>query len=569
MLRNQIIAALKEATGSADVELFAPENPAHGHYSTNVAMKLAKTQKKNPLEVAQALNQQLTGNQQLFEKIEVASPGFINFWLAPQTLEEELRRIRNDERVKNPNLDGKKIMVEYTDPNPFKEFHIGHLYTNIIGETLARLLEAQGAVVRRANYQGDVGIHVAKAMWGLAKKMREENETVDSLGQKPLEERIRFMGQAYALGAAAFDDDAAAKEDITNLNKKIYDLDPDIRNLYEQGRQWSLDKFEEIYKRLGTQFDFYYFEREVGKVGWDLVKENLAKGIFEESDGAVIFPGERYGLHRRVFINSRGLPTYEAKDLGLAALKAQDFPYDLSIVVTANEINEYFKVILAALNQIRTDLASKIKHLGHGVVRFASGKMSSRTGNVVTAEGLLDDIKNRAQELMASLRNEFTTEEKENISETVTLAAVKYALLKSHLGQDIIFDYEKSLSLTGDSGPYLQYTYTRLRSVLEKAGAEASVIDLSLLEKDEEKNLARQLLYFPEEVARAADRLEPNIVADYLYKLANAANSFYEHAPILKAEGDLRQTRLALTQLAATVLKQGLYLLGIAAPEKM
>ncbi|MBI4159670.1 arginine--tRNA ligase [Candidatus Wolfebacteria bacterium] len=586
---DRIEKAVQEAVQSEYGEEFAPEvfpteNPAHGHYSTNVAMKLAKARNGDPMRIAEGIKCKVEGIK-LFERVEVAAPGFINFWLSKEALEGELTTIlEHGERYgRGDALKDKKIIVEYTDPNPFKEFHIGHLYTNMIGESLARLFEAQGADVRRANYQGDVGIHVAKAIWGMKQKLEIRNEKLKDLEAQPLKERINFMGQAYAAGATAFEEDETVKQEITDLNKKIYDLDTDVQELYQKGRAWSLEYFETIYRRLGTKFDFYYFESEVGQIGLALVKENIQKGIFEESEGAIVFPGEKYGLHRRVFVNSRGLPTYEAKDLGLVSIKYKDFPYDASVSVTGNEITDYFKVIIAALRQIHPDLARKIKHIAHGMVRFAEGKMSSRTGNVVTAEGLLDEVKKRARLRMASAvtnasadrsdgqaRSILPEQEKEEVLEAVTIGAVKYAFLKSRVGQDIVFDPDRSLDLKGDSGPYLQYAYARLSSVMSKSGeAPPKTIDLGMLEKGEEERLIRQLMYFPETVGRAAELYEPNIVAEYLYKLANAANSFYEHAPILKAEEHVKENRLALAVATMAVLKSGLRLLGMQAPERM
>lgn len=270
-------------------------------------------------------------------------------------------------------------MIEFTDTNPFKEFHIGHLYSNIVGESLSRLLEAQGANVRRVIYQGDVGMHVAKAVWGFMQNLENKSGQdlvlrIANLEEKSLHEKIKFLGDAYSYGSRAFEDDSQAAEQIKVLNKKIYDKDIEVMPAYNVGREWSLKYFETIYARLGTKFDNYYFESEVGPEGSKIVKEYQLKGIFEESDGAIIFPGEKYGLHNRVFINSLGLPTYEAKELGLAPRKYKDFSYDMSVIVTGNEINEYFRVLLKALELIYPDIAVKTKHISHGMVRIPEGK---------------------------------------------------------------------------------------------------------------------------------------------------------------------------------------------------
>ncbi len=317
-----------------------PENIAWGDYSTNAGIITSK-----PQEICAQLKTDKT-LAKIASKIEIAGAGFINISIKNDALITQTNKLLKG--GKTPLRQGfggaRKIMVEFTDPNPFKEFHIGHLFSNIVGESLARLFASQGAELKRACYQGDVGMHVAKAVWGMMKKNWQ------SIVDKPLADRIKFMGQAYALGATAYEDQSAdgeaAKKEMEDLNKKIYALDESIRELYQTGRGWSLEYFEMLYQRLGTKFDYYFFERDVGGIGLKLVKEYLKKGIFVKSQGAVIFPGSKYGLHDRVFINKLGLPTYEAKDLGLALAKFEKYPYDQSVIVTSNEINEYFKVVL-------------------------------------------------------------------------------------------------------------------------------------------------------------------------------------------------------------------------------
>jgi arginyl-tRNA synthetase len=238
--------------------------------------------------------------------------------------------------------------------------------------------------------------------------------------------------------------------------------------------------FETIYQRLGTQFTDYFFESVVAEYGMQIVKEYLAKGVFENSQGAVIFPGKKYGLHDRVFINSLGLPTYEAKELGLAPEKARRWPYDRSFIITANEINEYFKVLLCALQQVRPDLAAKTRHLSHGVVRLPEGKMSSRTGNILTGTWLIDEAKQRLEHIITANHPDWSEGERDTVAEQVAVGAIKYALLKGALGRDIAFQFETSLSFEGNSGPYLQYTAARADAVLKKStktDVEMQIID--------------------------------------------------------------------------------------------
>ena len=572
---SKIKEAIKNAVGSdVEIELTHPTVAEHGDYATNVAMTIGGNPMEKAEEIREGIRELETSG--LVEKIEVAKPGFINFTLSKDALLDGLMQFAQDENFGvGGDLQGRKIMIEYTDPNPFKEFHIGHLFTNAVGESLARLFEFQGAEVKRANYQGDVGLHVAKAVYGflrvLPRAFSQENPqgvpSWEPLLRVSPAERAKVLGQAYALGARAYEEDPVAKEEMVSLNKKVYDEDPEIMKIYEKGREWSLEAFEKIYERLGTKFDYYYFERDTGKVGLEYVKENTGK-VFEESEGAVVFPGEKYGLHTRVFINSQGLPTYEAKDLGLAETKYKDFPYDESVIVTGNEIKEYFKVVIKALSIINPDLGSKVRHIAHGMVRLPSGKMSSRTGDVISGEMLLDEAKDK---LLASY-----PEMDEATADKVGVGAVKYALLKSTIGSDVVFDFDKSLSFEGDSGPYLQYTYARCQSVLERANLQFLISNLNSNFKfqisnleNEELALLRSLYRFPEVVSTAARNLAPNTIATYLIDLASKFNAFYAKHRILEADEEQRELRLSLTQVVGNILKTGLNILGIQAPEKM
>ncbi len=565
-----IIENLKKAVGELalldeeiQINLQEPKEESHGDYASNIALILGKKLKKNPLELSNQIVEILNTKYQIpnIDRVEAVAPGFINFYLSKEYLVDQLLVVLDPAKVgpkqygAGENLKDRKVMIEFTDPNPFKEFHIGHLYSNAVGEALSRLLESQGALVRRVCYQGDVGLHVAKAIYGL---------------QGQIENKIKVLGQAYARGARAYEEDEHAKKEINQINKKVYDKsDPKINELYEKGRAWSLEYFEKIYQRLGTKFTGYYFESEAGKIGLELVKKHISDGIFEESEGAVIFPGEKYGLHNRVFINSLGLPTYEAKDMGLPSTKYKDFQYDLSIIITANEQNAYFQVVLKALSLINPDLAPKTKHIGHGMVRLPSGKMSSRTGDVITGEWLLDEAKQKIKSAFKDMD--------EQTAEKVAVGAVKYALIKSGIGRDISFSFEESISLEGNSGPYLQYTFARTQSVLAKfkvqsskfkATAQNAKLDARRYTLNaEEVVLLRTLNRFPEVVGEAAENFAPNILATYLFDLAQKYNLFYQKHQIISSQKE--SFRVALTSGVGQVIKNGLYLLGISAPEHM
>ncbi len=607
MVKDKIISVLKEVLkelGLPNVELVleCPNDDKHGDYSSNIALIGAKKLKQNPMELAEDIKRLVSERlaSSSVDKIEVAPPGFINFHLSkdyligrlasqvfdlfeslrtPQSLERPEAQTRRGEAWEAKKGEG-KVMVEFTDPNPFKEFHIGHLYSNVVGESLCRLLESQGAQVWRVTYQGDIGLHVAKALYGIIN---------DDLGIKSVEngtakDKAHFLGKCYTAGSRAYEENKNAKEEINKINKKIYEeSDPAITELYQKGRQWSLDYFESIYRRLGTKFVKNYFESIAGPIGLTLVRNHIKDGVFRESEGAIIFEGKKHGLHNRVFINSLGLPTYEAKDMALPSIKYKDFQYDKSIIITAEEQSGYFEVVFKALFFINPDLAAKTKHIAHGVVRLPQGKMSSRTGNVITGQWLLDEAKAKIKERFDDIG--------EQVAEQVAVGAVKYALLKSGIGKDIAFSFEESISLEGNSGPYIQYTYARTRSVLVKAkvsltrrppfGSEPQAVRgseepsgsrrgrrLSRLEVEaEEASLLRLLYHFSEVVGEAAEQFAPNILCNYLFDLAQKFNLFYQKHQIIGSQQEA--FRLAITRAVGQTLKNGLYLLGIAAPERM
>lgn len=626
-LEAQLLQVIQDL-GITDVlpEVKIVEDLRHGDYTSNVAMRLSKQLKKSPMDIALQVKEALqkiknrvsykdgdhntakvdqmnaekfAGNDVLqdIETIEVANPGFINFKMTEAKLGTQMHEVLKQRKAYGTGrLDvSQRVVVEFTDPNPFKEFHIGHLYSNSVGESVSRLLESQGHTVRRVCYQGDVGMHVAKALFGLLQIADVENK-LESLAGKPLAERAKFMGEAYVVGARAFEEDPAAAESMKALNRLGFIAAQDmwvkekgitpiinyrsdaiideaqlqkVSTLYVRGRAWSLEYFESIYRRLGTIFEGYYFESFVGELGAKLVRDHVTDGVFELSDGAIIYRGEKKGLHTRVFINKLGLPTYEAKELGLAPTKQAEWSYDRSIIVTGNEINEYFKVLLAALSEISPELAVKTKHMGHGMVRKSDGsKMSSRSGVILTGEGLLDEVKESVYALLDKSTSTYTSEERENIAERAAVAAVKYSLLRVSLPSDVAFDISTSVSFEGDSGPYLLYTYARCQSVLRKSGiAVQELQDVSVSMNQEEKHIARQILFYPEVVASAAADLTPNVLCTYLFDLAQMFNVFYAKHQIL--EGESINLRLLLTQATAQVLQNGLGLLGIETIERM
>lgn len=536
------------------IDLTRPEEQ-FGDYSTNVALQLSKQVGKNPREIGEILAEKLRSDlAEQISEITIAGPGFINLKLNDQTLAQALQA----ESAKI--WAGKTVVTEYSDPNPFKVLHVGHLYTSMMGDAISNLLENAGATVHRVNFGGDVGLHVGKTMWSILNDLGGENP--DKLAAIPEAERSEWMAKNYVAGTQAYEDDEAAKAAIIDVNKRVYQLHTDndhdspFAQIYWTCRQWSYDYFDSFYARIGSHFEKYYPESQTAPLGLATVQEQLEKGVFERSDGAVVFDGEKHGLHTRVFINSEGLPTYEAKDVGLSIKKWHDYNFDESVIITGNDIAEYMKVVLLAISQFEPELAKRTVHLTHGNVKLAGGeKMSSRKGNFLRAVDVLD--------MVAAAGREVSHQE----DEATVLGAIKYALLKQRAGADIIFDPKESVATEGNSGPYLQYAHARAQSILGKAEAEVTDLPEATTFEEGERSLLRKITEYPEIVDKATNELMPHHICTYLYELAQTFNRFYENNHVI---GDDRQAiRLSLVKKYAHTLKSGLALLGITAPDKM
>lgn len=583
-LEKSISQALKKLSVAHSVfSLEHPDELNHGDYSTNVALVYAKDLKTSPRQLAEKILVELQKTKISFvSKIEIAGPGFINFFLTPDFFTKEINKIAKTGKNYGANKSraGEKIMIEYTDPNAFKQFHIGHLMANSVGETISRLLDFSGAKVVRACYSGDIGLHVAKAIWGyqsLDQKLVNK-ETKARIYEEDKEiithdDELKFWGLAYAFGSSEYDNNETAKSEIDELNRKLYSKpDGEIKKLYDQGRKISYEHLNKIYNLLGTKFNLFFYESEIQERGLAIVKENLNK-VFEESDGAIVFRGENYGLHTRVFVNKFGVPTYEAKELALNIKKfAVENNLAQSIIVTANEQSDYFKVVLKALSLIDQNVAKNTKHVAHGMLRFGDGKLSSRKGNIITGESMIEDVEALVNEKIKD--RELSEVEKKEIIEKVAVGAIRYSILKQQAGSDIIFDFDKSISFEGDSGPYLQYTTVRAKSVLEKARKEGITsgwfAKITGLKNTEETSKLEKMLYrFPEVVERSQKEYSSHYLATFLTEIASEFNSYYANHKIVEKGEKKSLYRLQLTKSVAIVLENGLHLLGIEVPVKM
>ncbi len=553
-MKSEIEAAIAEVCKNlfdADVavELSRPDEQ-FGDFATNVALQLAGKLNKNPREIAEALREKLS---MTLGDVTVAGPGFLNIRLSDEKLAESLQA------KPTAILAGKTVVVEYSDPNPFKPLHAGHLYTTLVGDTISRLIENAGAKTVRLNFGGDVGLHVGRCMWGIIKYLG--GEIPEKLAEISEAERPQWMGARYVEGNTAYENDETAKAEIIATNKKVYQLHSEndhnspFAQIYWTCRQWSYDYFSTLYAQLQVKpFDRFIPESEVTDLGVQTVSEQLEKGVFQKSDGAIVFDGTKAGLHTRVFVNSEGLPTYETKDVGLSLTKWQDYHFDESIIITANEQMQYMQVVLAAISRFAPEPAERTRHLTHGVVKLRGGvKISSRKGNGPSALDILDAAR------------EAGVETGTNPNEETILAAVKYAFAKARIGGDIIYEPKESIALEGNSGPYLQYAHARARSILAKADEQQNVA-LTDLQADE-RSLLRKISEYAETIEKATLELMPHHICTYLYELAQMFNRFYEHNHVI---GNERQAlRLTLVKHYADTLKSGLELLGITAPERM
>lgn len=557
---RQLLATSLTAAGYAahtSVEGLILEHPgdsSHGDYATNVALVLAKKVGESPRAVAEKIVA-LFPTHEAIAKLDIAGAGFINITLSREFLQKSVTEavLCGDAWGKDTARKGQYIVFEYTSPNLFKPLHIGNLVGNIIGESLTRLFEASGATVKRVNYPSDIGPTVAKGVWGLTQTKGNPDD-------------INALGEAYRIGNAAYESDPEAKQHIDEVNKKLYEnTDADLGALRARGLKTSRARLAELCQILGTSFDSEIPESEAAPAGAQYVRNALGT-IFEESEGAVVYRGEKVGLHTRVFLNAKGFPTYEAKDLGNFSIKQSQYPsLTHSYIVTGAEQAQYFKVVFAAIREVFPDAhATEMRHIPTGFLTLTTGKMSSRLGNVVPALEFIETVTEKILERMVDV----DIADKKKVALQVAVGAIKYAILRSGTGKDILFDLEKSISFEGDSGPYLQYTHARLCSVIAKAKA-LGVREVTSSVPETPYALERMLYRFPEVLAKAATLCEPHHVVTYLVELASEFNAFYAHERIADASDTYASYKLAMAHAVQLTLKNGLQVLGIAAPEAM
>ena len=624
-VREKLGLAVRQVFGEALSEDFlkgfspevtlAPEGSG-ADFSSNVAMQLAGRVHLAPREVAEKIVAVLVdtgefateaGDKSTGAKFQVAiaGPGFLNFIASDEYYLGKLADFRAnfEQNISQDEYSGKTVVCEFSDPNPFKVLHVGHLYTSIVGDAMSRLVEFAGGKVIRANFGGDVGLHVAKTL---------SMATIPT-GGDPDKLTIDLLAKSYVLGTQAYEENEQTRAKIIELNKKVYqvaekgpefdwgqsegmdaqsdnannnDIDmATLAKLYWRGRELSYQYFEDFYARIGVKFDKYYPESMVAGRGLNEVKAHVGD-VYEESDGAVIFPGEKYDLHTRVFINKEGLPTYEAKDVGLIFTKWDDYHFDKSIVITGNDIIDYMKVVLKSVSLFAPELVERTEHITHGNVRLPGNeKMSSRKGNFIRAVDVLDEVgallavSSSLTDALLPRRTESTAWSAAPVASnklatktsTIALGAIKYAFLKYKVGGNIEFDARESVSTTGNSGVYLQYSAVRAKKILLAARSAAPVASNKLATKiflnEHEKKLTRKVFEYGQVLHEAVFELAPHKLANYLFEVSQEFSRFYENVKVAGSEEEAMRREMVAAYLA--VMEHGLGLLGIEVPEEM
>jgi arginyl-tRNA synthetase len=520
---------------------------------------LAKKKRKNPGEIAADIASKIKPRG--FLKQAVPMGPYLNFHLDWARLGQDLlQKVLKEKDCYGSLKVGKgKVMVEFAHPNTHKSFHIGHVRNIITGESLSRILEFNGKKVIRANYQGDIGPHVAKCLWGFLKTHK---------GRSPKKNQGAFLGKIYSEANKKAIDNEKIREEIREINKSLYAGDPKLMPVWEKTRQWSLDHFGEIYKDFGTKFDRFYFESEMEGPGKELAQDLLRRGVAKKSKGAIVINLKKEGLGVLVLLTGDGTPLYSVKDFVLAKLQA-GLASEIIHVVGAEQ-NLYFMQLFKSLERISPAIAKKERHLSYGLVNLPSGKMSSRMGKVITYQDLREKLLKKALSETKKRNPKMPKKSLEKTSGTVMMGALKYDMIKTSPEKMMVFDWDRALSLQGNTGPYIQYTHARASSILRKAKVKKTPkFDASLLRDMEEISLLRSILRFGESVTASARDLRPHYIANHAYELATRFNEFYETLPVIKAEEKVMNTRIALTTCVMTVLKNALNLIGIEAPERM
>ncbi len=515
----------------------------HADIDTNIAFFISKETGKDRNQIAKELAEKILKDKAI-DKVEVVN-GYINIYLTKEFIQKKLLKTISPEsifdRIKRMFFN-KKVTVEHTDPNFFKELHVGHLMSNSIGESLSRIKEFNGDDVKRMNYSSDIGLNTAQSVWAAKKN----NSKFTS----------KNLSSFYLEGKRAFGEDEESKMEIQEINKQIYTKsDSRINKIYKNGVKVNKEYLNNMYKKLESKFDNFIYESETAEIGLKEVKEGLLKKVFVKENGAIIYKGKSEGLHTRVFVNQQGLPTYETKEVGLAIKKNKIYKGREHFIVTSTEIQEYVKVVYSAIKKLHPDIAENTAHLTHGFLLSDGKKMSSRKYNSLPAEDLIEELKVNAR----NIAEENNIKMSDRDVSKIALSAFRFSVLKQSLGKNVNFDKDKVVSFTGDTGPYLQYSMVRASKLLK--------ISKHSNKPYFDRKLSILIISSNDVFIKAYKENSPSVIAQYLLKLAHQWNSFYERDRI-QGNPNMKDM-LALVNCVNIVLERGTYLLGIEKVEKM
>ena len=553
---------------------------------TVVVFPLLRYIKAKPADLADAMGIYLCETVDEVEAYNVVQ-GFLNLSIHNRYYIDFLQSIadNNDFGIQKPTAESPKILVEYSSPNTNKPLHLGHVRNNLLGASVAKLLEAAGNRVHKTQIINDRGIHICKSM--VAWQQFGQGETPSSAGLKGdalvgkyyVAFEQQYQKEIQTLKDDGFSDDQAKTQAPVMLaaQKMLRDWeagDNEVRSLWRQMNQWVYDGFADTYKKLGVDFDSYYYESDTYLLGKDIVSEGLQKGVFfKKEDGSVWIDLTEEGLDQKIVLRADGTSVYMTQDLGTALLRLRDNPDMAGMVYTVgNEQDYHFKVLFLILKKLEFDWANQLYHLSYGMVDLPSGKMKSREGTVVDADALMVEMKQTASELAQELGklDGFSETEKERLYHQVGMGALKYYILKVDPVKRIMFDPQASVDFNGNTGPFIQYAYARIQSILKKATivSSAFAIDADQLHS-KEKEVIKWIELYPETVAQAAENYSPALVANYVYELVKRFNSYYQQLVILDKDAHIRQFRLVLARKVAELIHSGMGLLGVECPEQM
>ena len=555
---------------------------------TIVVFPWVKAARQSPEAVGTAIGGWLVENEPAVARFNVIK-GFLNLVIEPRFWNQVLSHIAGTENygIVPVTDESPLVMVEYSSPNTNKPLHLGHVRNNLLGFSLAEILKACGNKVVKTNIVNDRGIHICKSM--LAWQKWGNGVTPESCGKKG----DHLIGDFYvafdqhykAEIADIMEKEGLSKEEAEKRSQLMQearsmlvrweDKDPEVRRIWEMMNSWVYAGFDQTYRRMGVDFDKIYYESDTYLEGKEKVLEGLEKGImFRKDDGSVWADLTADGLDHKLLLRSDGTSVYMTQDIGTAKLRYQDFPIDKMIYVVGNEQNYHFQVLSLLLDRLGFKWGKDLVHFSYGMVELPEGKMKSREGTVVDADDLMDDMVATAREVSAGLGklDGMSDEEMAQIAETVGLGALKYFLLKVDPRKNITFNPKESIDFNGNTGPFIQYTYARIRSVLRKAAESGFAIGSysDVVPGEKEIALVQRLADFPAVVAEAGRTYSPALIANYVYDLVKEYNQFYHYCSILRESDEaVRSLRLCLSEVTADVVRRGMSLLGISVPERM